>query len=164
VHLRCDAGAARTLWPAAQVLRTLKVGPYTRGLAYDPEGEYIASVSADGCLQVWHTSGKAELRLPRTAPKARAPAHTPAPRSLPCAACEAGRRVQVDTASAARSAPDWNPDGSLLAVPGCDNDVTLFERLSWEPVFSLAGQHSAPVNAVSFSPDGACCAPALSRI
>ncbi len=164
MHLRCDARAAhaaRTLWPAAQVLRTLKVGPYTRGLAYDPEGEYIAAVSAEGCLQVWHTSGKAELRLPRTAPKARAPAHAPAPRSLPCAAREAGRRVQVDTASAARSAPAWNPDGSLLAVPGRDNDVTLFERLSWEPVFSLAGQHSAPVNAVSFSPDGACCAPNL---
>ncbi len=64
--------------------------------------------------------------------------------------------VQVDTASAARSLLAWHPDGSLLAVPGCDNDVTVYERLSWEPTFSLAGQHSAPVNAVCFSPDGAC--------
>ena len=65
--------------------------------------------------------------------------------------------VQVDTASAARSLLAWHPDGSLLAVPGCDNDVTVYERLSWEPTFSLAGQHSAPINAVCFSPDGACC-------
>lgn len=55
-----------------QVLRTFKAGPYTRSLAYDPDGEYVASVSADGSLQLWHIGGKAELRLSRAAPKVRA--------------------------------------------------------------------------------------------
>ena len=54
-----------------QVMRTFKAEPYTRSLAYDPDGEYVASVSADGSLQIWHISGKAELRLPRAAPKVR---------------------------------------------------------------------------------------------
>ena len=34
--------------------------------------------------------------------------------------------------------------------------MTVYERLSWEPAFALAGGHSAPVNAVCFSADGAC--------
>ena len=53
------------------MLRTFKAGPYTRSLAYDPDGEYIAAVTADGTLHVWHISGKAELRLPKAAPKVR---------------------------------------------------------------------------------------------
>ncbi|KAK9837086.1 hypothetical protein WJX81_001820 [Elliptochloris bilobata] len=124
-----DAGIKLVNVADTKVLRTFKAGPYTRSLAYDPEGEYVASVAADGSLQVWHVAGKAELRLPRAAPK-------------------------VDAASAARSLLAWHPDGSLLAVPGCDNDVTVYERLSWEPAYSLAGPHSARVNAVCFSPDG----------
>ena len=63
---------------------------------------------------------------------------------------------QVDTTSAARSLLAWHPDGSVLAAPGGDHDVTVYERLSWEPAFALAGGHSAPVNAVCFSADGAC--------
>lgn len=61
----------------------------------------------------------------------------------------------MDVTSAARSAADWHPDGSLLAVPGTDNDVVCFERLSWDKAFTLGGEHSAPVNLVSFSPNGA---------
>ena len=41
-----------------------------RGLAYDTEGTYIASVSAYGDMQVWDTaSGKAECTLRKAAPK-----------------------------------------------------------------------------------------------
>jgi len=57
--------------------------------------------------------------------------------------------------SARRSGTAWHPDGgSLLAVPGTDNDVSMFERLSWSVAFSLKGPHSAPINLVSFSPNG----------
>lgn len=61
----------------------------------------------------------------------------------------------MDVASARRNGIAWHPDGgSLLAVPGLDNDVSLFERLSWNVAFSLKGPHSAAVNMVSFSPNG----------
>ena len=57
--------------------------------------------------------------------------------------------------SARRSGIAWHPDsGSLLAVPGVENDVSMFERLSWNVAFSLKGPHSAAINLVSFSPNG----------
>jgi len=57
--------------------------------------------------------------------------------------------------SARRSGTAWHPDGgSLLAVPGTENDVCMFERLSWSVAFSLKGPHSAPINLVLFSPNG----------
>ena len=39
-------------------------------------------------------------------------------------------------------------------MPGTDNDITMLERLSWSPAFTLKGPHSQLVNLVSFSPNG----------
>ena len=56
----------------------------------------------------------------------------------------------------ARSQLAWHPDGgSLLAAPGTDHDVVLYERMSWEVAFALAGQHTADVSALAFSRNGA---------
>ncbi len=35
-------------------------------------------------------------------------------------------------------------------------DIVLYERMSWEAAFSLAGQHSDDVSLLAFSPNGAC--------
>ena len=54
-----------------QVIQKLRAGPHTRGLAYDPEGEYLASVSATGHLQIWRLEdGKQKLSHKNTAPNA----------------------------------------------------------------------------------------------
>lgn len=53
-----------------RVFRTLRAGPYTRSLAFDPEGSYLASVNADGTLNVWSLeSGKQELQRKKACPK-----------------------------------------------------------------------------------------------
>lgn len=76
------------------------------------------------------------------------------------AACKVQPKVpqcllQVDVTSARRSGTAWHPDGgSLLAVPGTEHDICMFERLSWAVAFSLKGPHSDAVNLVSFSPNG----------
>lgn len=58
------------VWHAQQVLRTLKAGPYSRALAYDPEGTYVASLSANGHLQVWELdNGKVVCSMPKAAPR-----------------------------------------------------------------------------------------------
>ena len=63
--------------------------------------------------------------------------------------------MQVDVTSARRNGIAWHPDGgSLLAMPGTDNDITLLERLSWSSAFTLKGPHSQLINLVSFSPNG----------
>lgn len=55
---------------AFQVFKTLRAGPYTRALAWEQEGTYVASLSADGHLQVWDiVSGKADCNMPKSAPK-----------------------------------------------------------------------------------------------
>lgn len=63
--------------------------------------------------------------------------------------------LQIDVTSARRNGIAWHPDGgSLLAVPGTENDITMIERLSWSAAFSLKGPHTALINLVSFSPNG----------
>ena len=54
-----------------------------------------------------------------------------------------------------RNPAAWPPDGgSLLAAPGTDNDIVLYERMSWENAFSLSGQHSGEVSLLAFSKNG----------
>lgn len=36
-----------------QVSRKLQALPHTRALAFDPDAEYLAAVSASGVLQIW---------------------------------------------------------------------------------------------------------------
>ena len=59
----------------------------------------------------------------------------------------------MDSASPARSGLAWHPDGSLLAVSDTNNGITIYEKLSWDPVTHLDG-HTAPVNCLKFSPNG----------
>lgn len=54
-----------------------------------------------------------------------------------------------------RSGIAWHPnDGAVLAVPGRNRDVVLYERLSWSPTAYLSGAHTKNVNLVVFSPNG----------
>lgn len=56
--------------PPAQVFRTLPTQPYCRGLAFDPEGEFVAVANADGTLSVWAVAnGKAEATFRKAGPK-----------------------------------------------------------------------------------------------
>lgn len=60
-----DAGSLRAL-------RTLGSDAYTRGLAYDPEGEYVAALAASGTLTIYGAeSGKVVLARKAIGPKAR---------------------------------------------------------------------------------------------
>ena len=43
----------------------------------------------------------------------------------------------------------------MVAVPGHEYDVVCYERLNWKPLLTLRGEHTARVNLVAFSPDGA---------
>ena len=52
------------------MFRTLRAGPYTRSLAYDPESDFLASMSAEGTLQIWDMAdGKAKHTQKKAAPK-----------------------------------------------------------------------------------------------
>ena len=114
-----------------KVFRSLRSEPYVRGLAYDPEGEYLAATTADGTLTVWNmTSGKAEVKKKKT-----------------CA--------RIDLLAPARLRPAWHPDGgSILAAPASDGSIVFYERLSWENAGELTGQHADAVQLLAFSKNG----------
>ena len=60
----------------------------------------------------------------------------------------------MDRSSAIRCGLAWHPDGSLLAVAGTNNNVIIYERLSWEPLHQLDDAHTGLVNCLKFSPNG----------
>lgn len=45
----------------SSVPHTFNVGPNTRGLAWDPEGTYVAMAQTDGSLRVWDMSSRTEV-------------------------------------------------------------------------------------------------------
>lgn len=150
-----------------QVFRTLKAGPYTRALAYETEGVYIASVSAAGHLQVWDiATGKPECSLKKAAPKVPHGliGHPEGRPNVVCSVFEITQvhvprqyvpnSDQVDVGSASRCGLAWHPDGSLLAAAGASNDIVVYERLSWDPVMELQEGHDSPINCLQFSPNG----------
>lgn len=100
------------------------------GLAFDPNGEYLASVDSTGTVIFWELqSGK--------------PLHTL-------------KSIAPDTCSDASfmNVLCWSPDAETLAVPGLKNDVVMYDRDTAEKLFSLRGDHVQPVCFLSWSPNG----------
>ncbi|KAL6774417.1 hypothetical protein ACKKBG_A24930 [Auxenochlorella protothecoides x Auxenochlorella symbiontica] len=126
-----DPGIRLLAVGSSAVLRTLASAPYTRGLAYDPEGVYLASMGADGNLTVWDI----ESGRPVFSKK--------------------GLASKVDILSRQLCEPAWHPDGgSLLAAPGQDGEVVVYERLSWRQTAVLSLARGSSQRLVAFSPNG----------
>lgn len=100
------------------------------GLAFDPKGEYLASIDSTGTVIYWELqSGRIIHNLKGIAPDTGADVST---MNVLC----------------------WSPDGETLAVPGLRNDVVMYDRDTAEKVFSLRGDHMQPICFLSWSPNG----------
>lgn len=100
------------------------------GLAFDPNGEYLASADSIGTVIHWELhSGTALNTLQGIAP-------------------ENGSDLSV------LNVLSWSPDGETLAVPGLKNDVVMYDRDTAEKLFSLRGDHVQPICFLSWSPNG----------
>mmetsp|Transcript_29559 Transcript_29559/g.94836 ORF Transcript_29559/g.94836 Transcript_29559/m.94836 type:complete len:248 (-) Transcript_29559:1818-2561(-) len=103
---------------------------YVKSLAYDPNGDFLASTTADGTLQVWNLdSGEVVFQKDKAAPK-----------------------VLFD-AFHGRNGLQWSPEGDLLGIAGRGGEVTLFKRDTWDVAMTLGGEHTLDVSVVSFSPN-----------
>lgn len=100
------------------------------GLAFDPNGEYLASADSMGTVIYWELHSGATL-------------HT-----LKGIAPNCGSDFSVI------SVLSWSPDGETLAVPGLKNDVVMYDRDTAEKLFSLRGDHLQSVCYMSWSPNG----------
>ena len=100
------------------------------GLAFDPNGEYLASLDLTGTVILWELqSGKIIHNLKGIAP---------------------GTGLDVSTMNVLC----WSPDGETLAVPGLKNDVVMYDRDTAEKVFFLRGDHIQPICFLCWSPNG----------
>ncbi|XP_030521443.2 protein ENHANCER OF LHP1 1 [Rhodamnia argentea] len=100
------------------------------GLAFDPNGEYLASMDSMGTVIYWELHSGATL-------------HT-----LKGIAPNCGSDFSVINVLS------WSPDGETLAVPGLKNDVVMYDRDTAEKLFSLRGDHLQSVCYLSWSPNG----------
>lgn len=131
-----DQGIKLVDLAGGKVFRTLPSDEYTRGLAYDPEGEFIAAISAQGTLTIWNIGTGKNILTKRKY----------------CTKADVG-------ADASRVTPAWHPDGgSLLAIPTPEGTILLLERLSWETAGELADDAATttppPIQILSFSKNG----------
>jgi eukaryotic-like serine/threonine-protein kinase len=94
------------------------------GLAWSPDGAFIAATSADGNLRIWK----------------------PTNNELDSSA------VTLSTHAGSLSAVTWEPDGKHIAVAGSDMSVQVWDVTSKQRVFTY--HYTAKVNAITWSPDG----------
>mmetsp|Transcript_19337 Transcript_19337/g.40651 ORF Transcript_19337/g.40651 Transcript_19337/m.40651 type:complete len:919 (+) Transcript_19337:83-2839(+) len=123
---------------SCQLEKTLRTaGRSVKSLRWDPEGQFLAAISADGTLQIWNTkSGESVLTRRQVAHK-------------------------FDASSPHCGHASWHPEGIFLAVSGAGGDCAFLERLSWEEESSLSSSadgepkgHKGPLTCVEMSPNG----------
>ena len=98
--------------PHTQSAVSLKSESYVRSLAWDPQGSFLAASVAGGYFSVYEREEGGDGGVKRLFQRRKA--------------------AKADYMSTYRCDVAWHPDGSILAVPGSENDVVLYERLSWE--------------------------------
>lgn len=100
------------------------------GSAFDPNGEYFASMDSTGTVIIWGLhSGEILHNLKGIAP-------------------DTGLDVST------KNVLCWSPNGRTLAVPGLRNDVVIYDTDSAAKLFSLRGDHIQSICFLSWSPNG----------
>ncbi|OAE24832.1 hypothetical protein AXG93_4242s1040 [Marchantia polymorpha subsp. ruderalis] len=99
-------------------------------LAFDPKNEFLASVDTDGTVIYWSLDTGAKVHtLKHAAP-------------------------DVDLEDPCVNQIAWHPSGDVLAVPGHQFDVVMYDRDTAEVHFRMRGGHNTSIGFLAWSPNG----------
>ena len=152
---------AQTLYATRETNRLQGHREGIYNVAFAPDGERIATASADGTVKLWERSGKLRQTLQGERQRASSVAFSPDGNVLAVAGWNgtielwnaAGeKQIALQSGNDRALSVAFSPDGRLLAATGSNGAIALWDARGAR-VRSWAG-HDKPATSIRFSPDG----------
>lgn len=133
-------------------------------ISWSPEGDCLASPSADQTIRIWHASSGASIRTlsghtggvnsVAWSPDGRLLASSSDDKTIAVWEAASGTRLRVLVGRRdAINSVAWSPDDQLLATASDDGTIAVWEATSGRRLRTFEG-HADAVNSVAWSPNG----------